>query len=651
MPKHVTGVLLGLSILAMGATAATADQVRRPNFFDLLFGTRPQSAQSPYNQPQRNWWERNGAYAGDPALSNIGKARRAANIALGDAGDPETVKGLGYGTVTYEPPVMTPVFDSSFIALSAATPDAEAIRITLADKTTAIKAVDAERKAVLAFYKTNGFKPVWLSEGQLTPRATETLKTLSSAGEDGLLAKNYLPEVLPGFDNPETSIGSDAAKQARLDVGLTVAALHYARQISGGQFDPARMSLYNDLKPEAVNVEEALKALADPLQAPATYLQSLAPKHPQYAIFKAELARLSSTAPVQFEPIKDGAVVKPGKSDPRVPTLRARLEQLGFIGASQVAAGEENKLDQDLVIGLMAFQTSANLKPSGQIDAKTLKAINTDNDAQARQKLVYSMERLRWLPKNLGLRHVFVNQPAYDVHVMDGDKVAWKSRVIVGQPTKQTYSFSNQIQTVVFNPKWGVPASIIINEYAPKMRRDPGYLDRNGFIVVDLNGNEIGSNSVDWYNVSATPNFGLQQLAGDGNALGELKFLFPNAHDIYMHDTPTKNLFNDPVRALSHGCVRVQNPREFAQVLLGWNKEAVARSLLDPSTHSVQLPQKVPVHLAYFTAWTDDEGKIKYYDDIYGRDAAMAKAFAYGTKPGDGNIVAQGSVSGGLIQN
>jgi hypothetical protein len=249
----MTGVLLGLSILALGASAASADQTRKPNFFELLFGTRPQSAQSPYNQPQRNWWEKNGIFAGDPALGNIGKARRAANIALGDAGDPETVKGLGYGTVTYVPPVASPVFDSTFIALSAATPDADAIRITLADKATAIKAVDSERKAVLAFYKTNEFKPVWLSDGHLSLRATQALKTLASAGEDGLVPKNYLPEVLPGFDNPETATGSDAAKLARLDVGLTVAALHYARQISGGQFDPARMSLYNDLKPEAVD--------------------------------------------------------------------------------------------------------------------------------------------------------------------------------------------------------------------------------------------------------------------------------------------------------------------------------------------------------------------------------------------------------------
>jgi len=270
------------------------------------------------------------------------------------------------------------------------------------------------------------------------------------------------------------------------------------------------------------------------------------------------------------------------------------------------------------------------LKPTGILDNATLKLLNKNDGGNKREKIIASMERLRWLPKNLGERYVFVNQAAYDVHVFDHDKLAWESRVIVGQPTKQTYAFFDQIQTVVFNPKWGVPVSIIVNEYGPKMRKDPGYLDRNGFIVVDLQGNQIDSQSVDWYNIGAKPKFGIQQLAGGENALGELKFLFPNVHDIYMHDTPTKPLFKTAERAYSHGCVRVQNPRDFAQVLLGWNKEQVASSIEEnPETHSVQLPQKVPVYLTYFTAWTDDKGDLAFHNDIYGRDAAITKALAY----------------------
>ena len=650
MPKHVSWLFLGLSVLALNTSSANAGQA---NFLDLLFGNHHNQQATFQQRNLQPWWQGQQA----SRFNKHGSAADfAANGLYGDSADPEQqIVGLGMGLVDYAPPLALPVFDPSFIAMSAATPEAEAIRVTLADKTSPIKAVEAERKAVLAFYKANGFKPVWSVDGHLTARADELLKALGSAPTEGLLAKNYLPEVLTSFDGAEAAVAGDAIKQARLDIGLTLAGLHYARQLSGGQFEPGRLSLYNDIKPESANADEVLKALADG-PSPGTYLTGLEPKNEQYAIFRSELAKLDASGPSTLVLIAPGPTIKPGKVDERIPSVRARLVALGYIGTATIDGPDAKKLDQDLVIDVMAFQTANKMKPNGAVDAATLKALNKDEAADHHGKLVASMERLRWLPKNLGTRYVFVNQAAFDVNVMDAGKSVWKSRVIVGQPTKQTYSFSDQIQTVVFNPKWGVPASIIVNEYGPKMRKDPSYLDRNGFIVVDQSGNEIGSNAVDWWHIGKNPNFGIQQLAGGDNALGELKFLFPNSHDIYMHDTPTKKLFADNVRAFSHGCVRVQNPREFAQVLLGWNKDQVEKGLAIEDTHSVQLPQKVPVHLTYFTAWTDDTGKVQYYEDIYGRDGAMAKAFAYDptakkTVSNTTDVVAQSSLTGGIIQN
>jgi murein L,D-transpeptidase YcbB/YkuD len=657
MPKRISRLFLGLSVLALNIAPASAGQA---NFFDLLFGIhRNAPRQQPtyrqnYNQP---WWQDQQAATPKWRHKRAAPATDvASNDLYGDGTDPEQqIPGLGMGFVDYVPPLATPVFDPTFIALQGATPEAEAIRVTLADKASPIRAAENERKAVLAFYKANSFKPVWYADGHLTPRADEVLKSFRDAPSDGLVAKNYLPEVLTSFDGAEAAVSGDAIKQARLDIGLTLSALHYARQISGGQFEPGRLSLYNDIKPESANADEVLKTLAD-TPSPGAYLASLAPKNPQYDIFKTELAKLDTASPSTFAPIATGATIKPGKIDPRIPSIRTRLSALGYIGATVNDGADANKLDQDLAIGVMAFQTANKMKPNGNIDANTIKVLNKDETADHRQKLLANMERLRWLPKNLGGRYVFVNQAAFDVNVMDDGKSVWKSRVIVGQPTKQTYAFSDQIQTVVFNPKWGVPASIIVNEYGPKMRKDSNYLDRNGFIVTDLKGNEIDSKSVDWWHIGTTPNFGIQQPAGGDNALGQLKFLFPNAHDIYMHDTPTKNLFADNVRAFSHGCVRVQNPREFAQVLLGWNKDQVEKGLAIEDTHAVPLPQKVPVHLTYFTAWTDTNGKIQYFDDIYGRDGAMAKAFAYdplAKKPANTNadIVAQSALPGSIIQN
>ena len=296
--------------------------------------------------------------------------------------------------------------------------------------------------------------------------------------------------------------------------------------------------------------------------------------------------------------------------------------------ASQVEADLENTLDADLSAALKKFQKSVKLRQTGSLDAATVKNLNRDTSQKDIQRLVYNMERLRWLPKNLGQRFVFVNQPAYDVQVMDRGNEVWRSKVIVGKPLNQTYAFHDEMETVVFNPSWGVPQSIIVNEYLGKLRRDPSYLDRQGFKVIAPNGKVVRSSSINWAAYGSRPPFGVQQPPGKGNALGELKFLFPNGHDIYMHDTPTKNLFAESTRTFSHGCIRVENPREFAEVVLGWDRDKVDRETDSRKSQSVVLKQKLPVHITYFTAWPDSAGKMSYFNDVYERDEAMDKAFA-----------------------
>ncbi len=241
-------------------------------------------------------------------------------------------------------------------------------------------------------------------------------------------------------------------------------------------------------------------------------------------------------------------------------------------------------------------------------------------------QLIANMERLRWLPKTLAPRHVFVNQAAYKVQVFDGPTELWQSRVIVGKPTTQTSVFNDEIETVVFNPSWGIPPSIIAGEYLPKLRNDPGYLDRIGYVVTDSSGQRVRSSNVDWWSYGSAVPFSVQQPPGPKNALGELKFLFPNKHNIYMHDTPNRDLFTEESRAFSHGCVRVQNPREFAQVLLGWERSKIDANTDSKRSQTVKLGHKVPVYITYFTAWPDETGKIQYFKDIYERDLTMGKA-------------------------
>jgi murein L,D-transpeptidase YcbB/YkuD len=360
---------------------------------------------------------------------------------------------------------------------------------------------------------------------------------------------------------------------------------------------------------------------------PGTYLQSLEPQHPAYAAMKKALASLRATVGdvTNFVTIDTGARVKLGDSDDRLVDIRDRLASLGH---GVAATGDPAVLDEDLAAALKAFQAEKGVKPTGNLDDATVAALNGQGGELNIHRLVDNMERLRWLPKDLGYRHVFVNQAAFEVRVMEGSNEIWKSKVIVGKPTTQTEVFDDQIEMVVFNPSWGVPPSIIANEYLPKLRVDPSYLDRIGFKVSTVNGDTVSSSDIDWNSYGSKVPFNVEQPPGSGNALGELKFLFPNAHNIYMHDTPQRELFSRSERAFSHGCVRVQNPREFATILLGWNRAKVDSNTDSRRSQTVRLPKPVPIHLAYFTAWPAADGSITYYRDIYGRDETLEKAMS-----------------------
>jgi L,D-transpeptidase YcbB len=410
---------------------------------------------------------------------------------------------------------------------------------------------------------------------------------------------------------------------------LTVAALTYARHVYSGQFDPNALSLYNDLKPDKVEPNDVLRVLTySPY--PGQYLVSLEPKHPAYATLKAELAKLAQEkATSTFVPFPaTGKRVKLGQRDERIPELRLRMLELGFIepGDAFVPADQSELLDKMLSAAVKKFQASASIKQTGSLDKSTEAALNANPAERKHDQVLVNLERVRWLPKDLGKRHVFVNQAAFEVTVNDHGRQVWDSKVIVGRPMTQTSVFSDAFETVVFNPSWGVPQSIIVNEYLPKLRRDPGYLDRIGFRVTNPAGEKVSSRNVNWRAYGNKVPYSIQQPPGGENALGEVKFLFPNSHDIYMHDTPSRNLFGETERAFSHGCVRVENPREFATVLLNMSRDEVDNRIDGGESTSVKVTSGYRVHLQYLTAWPDSNGMIQYHDDIYGRDETLMNA-------------------------
>ena len=535
------------------------------------------------------------------------------------------------GFEVYQPEKRLPLADLGLSGANLFVKLSTDVLAALRDEATPIQVRAAEKAAILGFYANRGFKPVWVSpEEGITTNGRAVLAKLAAAGEEGLEPSDYLPTGLSGFTDDGKSLTGNDAALGRADVAITAMVVRYVNELHSGRVLPKRLSGYYDIDPPAADltllIEDAAKA-ADPLSV----LAASAPTHPQYQAFKSELARLREVAKSEPEPIPEGPRVKLGQKDPRIPVLRERMLEGGFLATApeswKLEATADAALDEPLSQALKAFQKKAAIKVTGNFDKATLAALNGDSATRNVERLVINMERLRWLPRDLGTRYIFANQAAFELRVMNNGAEEWQTRVIVGKPNTQTSVFNDEMEFAVINPTWGVPQSIIVKEMLPELQRDPGYLERQGFQVSDNEGNIIPSSRIDWSQFSNRVPLNVIQPAGDDNALGEVKFMFPNTHNIYMHDTPKRELFEKEERAFSHGCVRVKDPRRFAEVVLGWTSEEVADAIESGRSQTVNLPEKLPVYLHYFTAWPQADGSIKFYDDIYNRDARVSRAF------------------------
>ena len=616
--KLCVASLLALAVAGTGmAEADRPAKKRKPTFFEQVFG----GAGERRKNDRRVFGRRDhGEAAGIRVVSKPARKKRPA---MADA-DPEGDPGLGMGNLRYAAPRLVALGGLTLAEPRPLEPAAAAIHDGLTEDGPALQVLPAARDAVLETYRKRDFRPVWLEGGALSGRGQAVMALLAAAAEEGLDPAAYLPAGLSGFDQPLPV--HDQAAMARLDIDLLAASIRYARDASGGLFEPRKLSRYHDVDPSSVPADQAARVLAW-TPYPAEYLRGLHPSHPAYDAMKKALAELRAEGGSEDRTlIPDGGLVRAGGSDPRIPAVRQKLIERGYAGAVLEPGADPLLFDKELSAQLRKFQRAARIKVTGVLGPQTVAALNADLSENEEAKLINNMERLRWLPRDLGSRHVFVNQPAYQADVVENGTSVWSTRVIVGKPNTQTNVVHDEMELVVFNPSWGVPPSIIAKEDLPKLRRDPGYLDRLGFKVVDQKGKVVPSRSVRWSSYGSKVPYGIQQPPGAKNALGDVKFLFPNTHNIYMHDTPSRELFDEDARAFSHGCVRVQNPREFAAVLLGWDAEKVDANIATPKSETVRLKEKIPVHLTYFTAWPDENGRIRYFEDIYGRDKAMEDA-------------------------
>ncbi len=328
-------------------------------------------------------------------------------------------------------------------------------------------------------------------------------------------------------------------------------------------------------------------------------------------------------------PVPAGEPIKPGMSDPRLPGLRARLAQSGLATTPE---GDPSRYDAALEKAVRIFQGRHGLPLDGALGKKTIEALNVPVERRIEQ-MAMNLERRRWLPDDLGERYVFVNMADFALKVVDGPHTIHATRVVVGTPFHRTPVFSDAIKYIELNPFWNVTPSIAAKELLPKIRKDPGYLARNGYRLFSgwgAEASELDPFSVDWSGVSASRFvYKIRQDPGPKNSLGQLKSVFPNTQSIYLHDTPSRQLFQQTMRAFSHGCIRVENPLDLAVVLLGgadgWTKEKLTQAISSGERKIIALSKPIPVHLVYLTAWVNKDGSVHFRDDIYGRDNRLAE--------------------------
>jgi murein L,D-transpeptidase YcbB/YkuD len=452
-----------------------------------------------------------------------------------------------------------------------------------------------ERERIDAFYAGRDYAPLWIAEGKANARATAAIAYLGGVAADGLDPTDY---PVPNFNSL-----TDPASLAEAEITLTTSVITYAHHAQIGRVHWSRVSGDISYDQSAPDPGEILAAMVQANDAGES-LDAYEPHTEPYLALKAKLAEVRAGLRGSDKTrIPNGPSLKIGMRDDRLPLLRSRLE----------VASEGTIYDKELAGAVKKFQARHDLRPTGTLDLPTVEALNGRHSDRQIEIIIANMERWRWMPHDLGNTYVIVNLPDYTLRVIHQGKQVWMTKIVVGKPTTPTPIMSTQMKSITVNPTWNVPDSIAANEYLPLLQQDPTILQRMGLQV----------------SYNADGSIHLSQPPGEQNALGQLRFNFPNKFLVYQHDSNQKYLFAKDKRADSHGCMRVQDPVKYAEVLLsmvrpgeGYTQDHIRR-MFGAHEADIPFPTYIPVHLTYQTAFVDDQGKLEFREDIYGRDQAL----------------------------
>lgn len=503
----------------------------------------------------------------------------------------------------------------------AAPVTAEVVSLLQGEEKLAIE-IRKRKQNLDSYYLDNKGALLWIGTG----RMPKVIARMNAAESDGLFSSDFPTDYLQKLS--AAAAESDARSQAVVELLFSAFFLKFAEQIKTGRVAPKKVDPELYWQTKQVDMADALRLLA---KAPdvAQFITDWEPSVPAYKALKARLAVYREFAKNNNWPkIPSGDALKPGMDDPRVPILRTRLAGDGPLGA-KAAAVQGAIYDDALVAAVRQFQRNHGLEPDGVVGFNTKVALNIPADERVRQ-IIVSMERWRWIPEDLGRDYVLVNIAGFHLTRFENGKFAERKRVIVGKPYRRTPAFSDTIKYLEFNPFWTVPYSIATRDKLPALKKNASALSASGFEVFS-GSNRIDPRAVNWreYSRSNFP-FKLRQKPGPKNALGQVKFMFPNKFNVYLHDTPNRDLFDKTFRSFSSGCVRVHEPIDLAEAVLkskdGWDRQRIDAVLAGGERTVVNLEKPLPVHIVYSTAWLAEDGSLRFYVDFYQRDERLYKA-------------------------
>ena len=475
-------------------------------------------------------------------------------------------------------------------------------------------------EALAAFYRDRDYDPIWTGEDDLQRRQA-FLQALAAAPAHGLPRTRYSDSALLDLLGAARS----PRYMARAEAEISKMFLAYARDMHSGVLSPSSVDGSIFRTPDRRDPLELIESFA--AAAPGPFLKSLVPHSAEYNRLLAEKLRLEGViaAGGWGEPVAEGDKIEPGATGARVIALRNRLIAMGYLGRTASAS-----YDAGIQRAVRAFQSDHGLLSDGVVGEGTIEAMNLSPRARLGQVLV-AMERERWLGEDRGKSHILVNITDFHARIIDNDKVTFKTRSVVGANThdRRTPEFSDVMEHMIINPTWNVPYSIATKEYLPMLKKNPNAVSH--LRITDRSGRAVDRSKVDFtqFSTSNFP-FAMKQPPSGGNALGRVKFMFPNRHNIYLHDTPQKSLFSREKRAFSHGCIRLNDPFDFAYELLRRqvsDPQGYFKDRLESGSETlVKLQTPLPVHIIYRTAFTQARGNVQYRGDVYGRDAKLLAA-------------------------